>query len=277
MQTGGSQKHFIKYLPNHPNHCECGVCSSPQNKFLMYCIGVTYTRLAYLDEAEFDLIAKRSIFNELLEYWEKKKSKFPRCDLFYVTSAQMFLYSGHHTWKYEKDWPKAKELLKRGLKGLEKVNYGACSMKRDLKSQIEEMEETIKQKDIPREERFGDMWILNRKKSFENEDEDELNVENLKLKKPTAPAKKPAKPQLSLLDMISDSPQRVHSNFQIHGDDEGTAAITPQIKKSSRDRTKKVTETPIRTPSTRVKVEKNEETEDVKPKIPTTRNTRKRT
>lgn len=217
---------------------------------MMYCVAVAYARYVYINE-EFDPEMKRIVFQQLYEYWEtnnKNKSKFPRSDMYYVVSARMLLYRGHYTWKYEKnEKSKAVDLLKRGLKGMGKVKYGACLIREDLKYQIQEMEETIQQLAVPKEERFAGMWILNRKKSFVDE-------QPKPAKKPTAPPKKAVKNQAlarpyNLLDLISDKPKST-TNFQIHADDEATISATPSAKKSTRGRLK--VDADVHTPSFRI-------------------------
>lgn len=218
----------------------------------MFCAAVAYARYTYIKDDEFNPEIKRTVFEKLHQYWEnnyKDKRKFPRSDMFYVTSARMLMYYGHYTWKFEKnEWAKAKELLKRGLKGMEKVKFGASLIKQDLKYQIEEMEETIKQKDIPREQRFAGIWCLNAKKTVG----DETTTQKEPMKKPPVPAKKNTKSQFSLLDMISDK-EETSGSFQIHGDDDGASVVTPNVKKSSRLKSKRIDDTPARTPSARTK------------------------
>lgn len=219
----------------------------------MYCAAVAYARYVYIND-EFDPEMKRVVFHQLHEYWEtnnKNKSKFPRSDMYYVISARMLLYRGHYTWKYEKnEKSRAVDWLKRGLKGMGKVKYGACLIKEDLKYQIQEMEETIQQLAIPREQRLAGMWILNRKKDFV----DDPSTQRQPPKKQTAPVKKTTKSQTrpynNLLDLISDEPKPT-TNFQIHADDETTTSATPSAKKSTRGRFKVDAE--VHTPSVRTK------------------------
>lgn len=191
----------------------------------------------------------RSVFNRLLTFWEenrKDKSKFPRTDMFYVTSARMLLYSGHYFWKFEDDWESAVAQLKRGLKGLDKVKYGACLTKQDLQLQIRNMEETIKEKHAPRVKKFL-------KVNQTSKIDEETTVKDEQMKKPLAFAMKIAKPQPSLLEMISET-QVPSINFQIHDDsNEASSVITPNIKKLPKNRLKKTEEIPLRTPSQRIK------------------------
>lgn len=244
----------MKFVQNHSNDCDCGLCFSPENKFQVYCTAVAYARFLYLNEKEYDFKVVQPVFKELLSYWEanyKDKTKFPRNDLFFMASARMLIYRSHFSWKFEKDWMKARDHMKRSLKALDKIKFGASLIKMDVQRQIIEMEETIKRKHIPKEERFQNIWILNRKKSFG----DEKTSNKYEMKKPSAPVKKVPKSQpLSLLDMISDAPQ-ASANFQIHDDGDRAAKATPGVKKSSRDRLKIFEDTPKRAPTTRSKAQ----------------------
>lgn len=240
----------MKFLQHHSNSCDCGVCFSIETKFQMFCAAVVYARFVYVNEDEFDAETMRSIFNQLLEFWEenrKDKSKFPRNDTFYVTSARMLLYAGHYFWKFEQDWETAVAHLKRGLKGLDKVKYGACLTKQDLELQITNMEETMKEKQTPRVKQF---LRINRTSKIDAE----TTAKDEQMKKPAITvAQKIARPQPSLLEMISET-QASSINFQIHDDSNGTSSmITPNVKKSSRNRLKKAEDVPMRTPSHRMK------------------------
>lgn len=244
------QLHAMKFLQQHSNSCDCGSCFSAETKFQMFCAAVAYARFTYLNEDEFNAEAMRSNFNQLLTFWEenrKDKCKFPRTDTFYVMSARMLLYTGHYSWKFEDDWELAVAHLKRGLKGLDKVKYGACLCKQDLELQIRDMEDTIKEKHAPRAKHFL-------KRNQTNRIDEETAVKYEQMKKPITIAQKIARPQPSLLEMISET-QAPSINFQIHDDSsEASSVITPNVKKSSRNRLKKVEDAPpIRTPSHRMK------------------------
>lgn len=195
------------------------------------------------------------IFTELYNFWEQKRNdvkKFPRSALFYAVSARMLTNYSHFQAKFEKNFVYAKELLTRGLKGLEKVKHGSELMKRDLKVQCDDMEIKEKQKGMTMEERLAGIVILNRKKDFDVE----LSTDNLQTKKPTKSTTKAAKPvakivsnpRPNLLDMLNDQPPTSSNNFQIHGDGDDVS-VTPCVKKTSRGRTKHVEDTPIRTPA----------------------------
>lgn len=165
-QAGESQMNYIKFLREHPNSCDCGICFSPETKLFRFFTAVIYARYVYLDD-EFSEGAKRTIFKQLLAYWESNrndKSKFPRNDMFYLMSARMLLYMGHYFWKHENDKDAAVTLLKRGSKGLEKVKHGVFLIKQDLELQINSMEETIKETLAPREKKY-----IRIKCSFEDE------------------------------------------------------------------------------------------------------------
>lgn len=156
-QARGGRTHCIKFLREHSETCDCGPCFSSETKFQLFCAAVVYARFVYLNEDEFSAEAMRSVFKQLITFWEDNrndKRKFPRTDMFYVMSARMLLYSGHYFWKFENDRVTAVTQLKRGLKGLDKVKYGACLTKQDLELQIRNMEETIKEERAPREKKF---------------------------------------------------------------------------------------------------------------------------
>lgn len=220
-------------------------------KFQMFCAAVVYARFVYVNEDEFDAETTRSIFNQLLVFWEenrKDKSKFPRTDAFYVTSARMLLYTGHYFWKFEQDWETAVAHLKRGLKGLDQVKYGACLTKQDLEHQITNMEETIREKRSPRVKQFRKINQTMQKIVAETTEKEE------QMKKPAATvAQKIVRPQPSLLEMISET-QASNINFQIHDDsNEASSMYTPNVKKPTRNRLKKTEDAPMRTPSHRMK------------------------
>lgn len=246
FQAPELQLSAMKFLLQHSNACDCGVCFSTETKFQMFCTAVVYARFAYVNEEEFDSYTLRSIFKQLLMFWEehrKDKSKFPRTDTFYVISARMLLYTGHYFWKFEKDWAMAVAHLKRGLKGLDKVKYGACLTKRDLELQITNMEETIKEMQTPRTKQF-----------LRTKCDAETTSKDAQMKRPTVTvAQKLVRPQPSLLEMINGT-QASSINFQIHDDsDEASSMVTPNVKKSSQNRLKKTKDAPMRTPSHRMK------------------------
>lgn len=210
-------------------------------------MAVSYARFVYLNEKG-DVQVIQSVFTELLDYWEnnrKNKSKrFPKNDVYYIVSARMFMYLGHFQWKHEKMYSYAKELLGRGLKGLEKVKYGAQSMKYDLKQQIEKMiaDPLMSNEPITREEMYKSSIFISRKKKFNTEPVSEM-------KKPKATVQ--SKPRLNLLDLLSESSATVDKTFRIHDDESGASFSTPSIKKCLRPRAKKADETPSRTPKIR--------------------------
>lgn len=249
LQIPEMQLNAIKFLQEHSSSCNCGSCFSSETKFQMFFAAVVYARFVYLNEDEFSVEAMRSVFNRLLSFWEenrKEKDKLPKTDMFYVTSARMLLYSGHYLWKFEDDWEGAAAQLKRGLKGLDKVKYGACLTKQDLDLQIRNMEETIKEKHTPRVKQFP-------KANQTNRIDEETTTKAEQMKKPLSLAMKIAKPQPSLLEMISET-QVPSINFQIHDDsNDASSVITPNVKKFSRNRSKKTEDIPIRTPSQRMK------------------------
>lgn len=208
----------------------------------MFCAAVFYARFVYLNEDEFSVERKRSVFKQLNTFWEKNrkdKSQFPRTDMFYVMSARMLLYSGHYFWKFEEDWETAVLQLERGLKGLDKIKHVACLTKQDLQLQIRNMKETIKERDVPRVKKFQRI-------SRVNQTDDATTAKD-------AQKKSPLRPHPSLFEMIKKAPV-ASSNFQIHDDrNEAAPAITPNVKKLSRNRLKKTEDFPMRTPSQRIK------------------------
>lgn len=217
LQARGSQMEYVKFLREHPNSCDCGICFSPETKLLRFFTAVIYARYVYLDE-EFSGEAMRTIFKQLLAYWEENrndKSKFPRNDMFYLMSARMLLHMGHYFWKHENDKDTAVTLLKRGSKGLNKVKHGAFLIKQDLELQIKGMEETIKEIRAPREKKF-----IRVKDSFEDE---------------PATTEAPASEGNWRIPIIT------------------TYRVTPKVYKTSRYRSKKADEVPARTPSQPVK------------------------
>lgn len=154
-QDAGNQTNYIKFLQEHPMSCNCGICFSPETKLLRFFSAVLYARYVYIEQSSDEAI--RTIFQQLLAYWEDNrndKSKFPRNDMFYFMSARMLLYAGHYYWKHTKDKETAVTLLKRGLKGLNKVKHGTFLIKQDLELQIKGMEDTIKEMQAPREKKF---------------------------------------------------------------------------------------------------------------------------
>lgn len=219
MQAGESKANYIQFLREHLNSCDCGICFSPETRFQRFCTAVMYARYVYLNEDEFSKEALQSVFKELNTFWEgnrKDKNKFPRNDMFYFMSARMLLYAGHYFWKNENNKETAVDLLKRGSKGLNKVKYGTKLIKQDLEQQIQDMEDTIKEMREPREKKF-----LRNQIRFD--DESKTNK---------AP--------------ISGS------NLRTHG--AGVSSlITPNVRKSPRNRLKLAEEVPARTPSRRVK------------------------
>lgn len=248
LQVGGFQAGEIKFLQKHSKSCDCGPCSSSEMRFQMFCAAVSYARYVYINEDDFNKEIMRSVFKQLLSFWEKHhtdKSKFPRTDMFYVTSARMFLYFGHYLWKFDvNSREKAVEQLERGLKGLQKVKHRACLIEQDLTFQIRDMKDTIEEKKAPREKKY-----LKYIRKFDDEPDDEP------MKKPVALEKKIPKPPPSLLEMINGAPAP-SINFQIHDDGNGPGAssvVTPNVKKSTRNRLKRTEETSFRTPSHRAK------------------------
>lgn len=156
----------IKFLREHPNLCDCGICFSAETNLLRFFTAVIYARYVYLDE-ESSSKAKQTIFKQLLAYWEDNrsdKSKFPRNDMFYMMSARMLLFMGHFCWKYENNKDTAVTLLKRGSKGLNRVKHGAFLIKQDLELQIKSMDETIKEMQAPIEKKY-----LRNKGSFDEQ------------------------------------------------------------------------------------------------------------
>lgn len=251
---GSTTNQSVRFLPKHTNNCECGICFSRQNQFLVFCVAISYARFVYLNDEEFDKRSKQAVFNAVLEYWERcrKEKSFPKNDSFYVASARMLLYDSHFQWKFEENHKKAKDQLGRGLKGLSKVKYDADAMKKDLQHQIDRMHETIELKKMTREEMYAGPNYINRYKVFN----DAKNKKNEPMKNHQAVVKNAAKPQtvskstpkppVSLLDMISNKPALTHVNFQIHDDEAaGRAPITPIVKRQTRHLANKVERTPI--------------------------------
>lgn len=209
----------------------------------MFCAGIAYARYAYLNEDEFTVHEIHSIFDHLHTFWKNNRNdkfKFPRTDMFYVMSARMLLYSGHYYWQFASDWDTAVTQVESGLKGLNKVKHGIRLIRQDFEIQIRDMRDTIKEKAEPREKKFL------RNVQFSDEEDDQM-------KKPMAVAKKLARPQPNLFDMVSTVP--VPSiNFQIHDDDnEAASVVTPNVKKSSRNRLKRYDDMAVRTPSQQLK------------------------
>lgn len=252
MQNQRDRVTFVnKFLLKHQDDCPCGVCANLHNKFQMFCTAVAYARYVYINDKEFDVTAKRVVFNELFEYWENsrkeenKAKQFPRTELYYVVSARMLSYCAHFEWKYEKNYALAKELFARGLKGLDRLKHDAKTMKNDFKHQIDKMTSMIEAPTIEaaREALYGGCSVyISRRKKFDFDD-DELSAE-------MAPAKKPQKQTktinealikpMSLLDLIDDKPPK-SATFQIHDDGAYSGVLsTPNIKKTTRGRGKKI-------------------------------------
>lgn len=234
-----------KFLLKHQVDCLCAVCNNNHNRFQMFCAAVSYARYVYLNDKEFDVTAKRVIFNELFEYWENsrkednKTKKYPRTDLYYVVSARMLSYYAHFQWKYEKNYVFAKELFTRGLKGLERLEHSAQTMKDDFKHQIDMMTAMILAPTIQasREQLYGGLHFFGAFKKFD----DEPSTACASVKKPqkqTKPANEMRGPTnlMSLLDLMDGKPQQ-SSGFQIH--DDGAMTSTPIVKKTTRGRPKK--------------------------------------
>ncbi|XP_055313776.1 uncharacterized protein LOC129575012 isoform X2 [Sitodiplosis mosellana] len=255
QSVGSLTTQSIRYLPNHANGCECGICFSPQNKFFIFCVAVAYARYVYVNDEEFDARTKRAVFTELLKYWEKcrKEKTLPKNDWYYIVSARMLSYDAHFKWKFEKDYSNAVDQLLRGLKGLERVKNGANTLKYDLQHQVDRMNETIRSKEMTREERYAGPNYIIRNKGFVDQVEAQPKKKAQPATKTAAKSRTPAlvvstpKPRVNLLDMINKEPTPKFANFQIHDDGAvGGAEITPSLKRSTRSQRKKVDETPVR-------------------------------
>lgn len=221
-------------------------------------MAVLYARYAYLNEDDFDVTVKRAVFAELVAHWEKireeKPRSIPKSDLYYIVCARMLLYHGHFLWKYEKDYKKAEEQLCKGLKGLERVKRGAEAMKIDFEYQVEMMKYDVKLKKLTREQRFGGLNFMSRRKKFEDQTSPDPQPKKNQLLVPTFGAQSTAKctpkPRLNPLDMVNDNElPAIFNNFQIHDDGAAAAAdpaITPIVKRSTRGQRNKVDETPVR-------------------------------
>lgn len=212
-------------------------------------MAVSYARFVYLNDDEFNEHEKRTVFNELFSYWDKhRKDKiWPKTDSYYLVCARMLLYDGHFKWKFDKDYKKAVEQLRRGLEGLKKIKRGAETMKHNIQNQVEEMEATIPMTKMSRDEKYAAVNYISRNKNFMDSDDEP--------KKQSKPVTKSAatkiqltsmstpKPPVKLLDMISKNPPQTPSNFRIY--DEGGSSNTPIVKRSTRQKDK-VEETPVR-------------------------------
>lgn len=216
----------------------------------MFCAAVSYARLVYLNDDEFDEHHKRTVFNELLVYWKKYKAEkiWPKTDSYYLVCARMLLHDGHFKWKFDKDYTKAIEQLRRALEGLKKVQRGAEIMKHNIQDQVESMEATIPMLKMSRDEKYAAVNYISRNKNFIDSD-DEPKKNSKPVKKSAAVAKiqlatkSTPKPPVKLLDMISKDPPQTPSNFRIYN--EGGSLNTPIVKRSTRQKDK-IEETPVR-------------------------------
>lgn len=232
--------------------CDCGLCCTLENRFLVFCVAVAYARFAFLNEEEFDLDHKRAIFTELHEYWEKSREQkyFPKCDMYYLICARMFMYRSHDQWKYQKEYKRAVDSMRRGLMGLDRVKHSTVNtLKFDLNYQITTQTETIPKLKVPREEKFkGRKGFMSVCKKFDDEPSPSVD----QMKKPRAPVKAasriqaatpkaPATPNArpNLIDMVKKSEKTpAASNFQIYGDTDDVK--TPCVKRSTRARAKAI-------------------------------------
>lgn len=237
------------YLQDHSEDCKCPICKSSQQKYFLFETACTYARYAYLKNTpEFDIRVKRSIFTELYDYWYKNRKntqKFPRSDRFYLNSARMLMWCAHFEWKYEKKYDRAKEILTVALRGLENVKRCDYAFKRDLKAQVISLEHCIRTANIPRDQLWPGVHVMNAKKDF-NKKEPNAMLSTKKIKQTMQPPVLPVR--INLFQMIESDQEPV--KFEIHDDEQ--AFETPSIKRSTR--AKRCVETPTITPSARRKL-----------------------
>lgn len=211
-------------------------------------MAVSYGRFVYINDEEFDLPTKRTVFTQILDYWQKGRMEkiWPKTDLYYMICARMLLYDGHFKWKFDKDYTKAIEQLRRGLGGLNKVKRGAEMMKRNIQHQIESMEATIPMQNMSNEEKYTAVNYISRKKNFMNSDDESKKNQQPVTKLATAKlaATNTPKPPVKLMDMISKQPP-TPINFKIYDEGTSSSSITPIVKRSTRQKDK-AEETPIR-------------------------------
>ncbi|XP_031621790.1 uncharacterized protein LOC116339858 [Contarinia nasturtii] len=222
--TSPSTQH-IRFLPNHTNGCECGLCFNAQNRLHVFCVAVAYARFAYINDDDYDSGQKRAIFTELIKYWVKREKSFAKDDLYYLICARMFMYQSHYLWKYEKNYEAAKKSMRCGLTELEKVKNGIFdSLKLDLQFQLATQTESICQMKMAKEEKLKGLYgYMQYRKKF---DDETSPIDTEKMKKPRAPVKSTVKsevipttpnPRLNLIDMVTNKKKApACSNFQIY-------------------------------------------------------------
>lgn len=234
------------FIQDHSSKCKCSICLSSNHKYFLFEVGCAYARCIFIDSS-IDVETKENVFKKLYEYWQinyRDERKFPRSNRLYINLARMLMWCAHFEWKYKKNYVLAKEHLSKALKGLKKLNHCDFAFKRDIDAQIASLEEETKRK--------APLWAGVR---IMNADRNLFQIKPtvvgsaIKIKPPPAIKMPTLMPRTNLLDMINDGPSE-GVKFQIH-DDDGAAASTPSVKKSTR--AKKAFETPTQTKSTKKK------------------------
>lgn len=215
------------YLIYHPAECKCPMCSYTQHKYLMFRIACAYAWYVYLNDEQFNRNAKREVFTEVFDYWQKHRkgpNAFPKNAQFYLDSAQMLMWYSHHEWKWEKNHARSKELLQSALKGLDKVEHYDRTLKQLIVHSIESLDSIIEQQ--------------GRTKKMVLEERQSDDASKMKKSQPIFTKK------VNLLDMIKNddakTPDKNSVNFQIHDDESSTSASSESpLKKRRRCREKK--------------------------------------